>query len=206
MKTLWFIRHAQSLSNAGLPTDTPHSIGLSELGVQQAERLAAQWETQPQLIVVSPYDRTTATAQPLMKRYPDCPVITMPVHELTFLAPALYAGTTEEMRREPAGQFWDRSDPDYCDGEGAESFRQFYARIDAAVNELLQREEARIAVFCHSYVIKAIVWRLLHPTQEVTNAHMKAFHGFHRSMVVKNAQVFPICVLPDGELALKSPF
>ena len=52
MKTLWFIRHAESLSNAGFPTETPHAIGLSAKGLGQAAALARQWRTVPDLIVV----------------------------------------------------------------------------------------------------------------------------------------------------------
>ncbi len=132
-KTIWFIRHAESLSNAGFATDTPHSIGLSEKGLAQAEALAVQWQAEPDLIVVSRYSRTAYTAVPLCRLHPQVPVIELPVRELTFLAPARYVGTTEHTRRDPAREYWERSDHDYCDGAGAETFRNFCERIDAAV-------------------------------------------------------------------------
>ena len=68
-KTIWFIRHAESLSNAGFPTDTPHAIGLSEKGLAQAEAVAAQWQTDPDLIVVSRYSRTAYTAVPEISHF-----------------------------------------------------------------------------------------------------------------------------------------
>jgi len=206
MKTLWFIRHAESLSNAGFPTDTPHAIGLSEKGLGQAEALARQWRTVPDLIVVSRYARTGATAAPLCQRHPQVPVMELPVHELTFLAPSIYTGTTEQMRREPARRYWERCDPDHCDGEGAESFRAFCERIDASLRVLQQRGESEIAVFCHAYVIKAILWRQLHPDAPVTADYMRGFFDFHLSCVVPNVQVYPFQCVEDEPLRMLSPF
>lgn len=206
MKTLWFIRHAESLSNAGFPTDTPHAIGLSEKGLAEAEALATQWRTDPDLIVVSRYSRTAYTAAPLCRLHPQVPVIELPVHELTFLAPARYIGTTETLRREPARQYWERCDPDYCDGEGAESFRTFCERIDAAVRTLRERPEQRIAVFCHAYVIKAILWRQLHPDAAVTADYMRDFFDFHLRCVVTNVQVYPFQFEGDEPLFMLTPF
>lgn len=206
MKTIWFIRHAESLSNAGFATDTPHAIGLSEKGMGQAEALAVQWRTEPDLMVVSRYSRTGFTAAPLRQRLPLVPVIELPVHELTFLAPARYVGTTETLRREPARQYWERCDPDYCDGEGAESFRAFCERIDESVQALRQRPKQRIAVFCHAYVIKAILWRQLHPDATVTAEYMRGFFEFHLRCVVPNVMVYPFECEGDAPLFMLTPF
>lgn len=206
MKSICFIRHAESLSNAGFATETPHAIGLSEKGCRQAEVLAAQWRDAPDLIVTSAYTRTTATAAPLCRCHPQVPVITLPVHELTFLTPTAYAGTTEQMRREPVRLYWERCDPDYCDGEGAESFRAFCWRIDASLEALLARAESRIAVFCHGYVIKAILWRQLHPGVPVTADYMRRFFDFHRSLVVPNVQVYPFQIAPGCDMSMQPPY
>ena len=206
MKTIWFIRHAESLSNAGFPTDTPHAIGLSEKGLAQAEALAGQWRTEPDLIVVSRYSRTAYTAAPLCRKHPQVPVIELPLHELTFLAPAKYIGTTEDTRREPARQYWERCDPDFCDGEGAETFRHFCERIDASLDALRQRAEQRIAVFSHGYVIKAILWRQLNPDAPITADYMRDFFAFHLGCVVPNVQVYPFECVEGEALRMLSPF
>lgn len=205
-KTIWFIRHAESLSNAGFPTDTPHEIGLSEKGLAQAAALGVQWSTVPELIVVSRYARTGFTAEPLRRRMPQVPVITLPLHELTFLAPARYVGTTETLRREPARQYWERCDPDYCDGEGAESFREFCARIDESLALLRQRPERGILVVCHGYVIKAILWRQMNPDAPVTAGYMRDFFSFHLRCVVPNVMVYPFECEDDGPLHMLAPF
>ncbi|WP_395744729.1 histidine phosphatase family protein [Prosthecobacter sp.] len=208
MKTIWFIRHAESLSNAGFPTDTPHEIGLSEKGLRQAEALGEQWraEAEPEVMVVSRYARTGFTAEPLRRRLPAVPVITLPLHELTFLAPARYIGTTETLRREPARQYWERCDPDYCDGEGAESFREFCARIDDSLAALRERAESRIVVVCHGYVIKAILWRQMNPGAPVTAAYMRGFFDFHLRCVVPNLMVYPFECEGDAPLFMLTPF
>jgi len=206
MKTIWFIRHAESLSNAGFPTDTPHAIGLSEKGLAQAKAVAAQWRTDPDLIVVSRYSRTAYTAAPLCQKHPQVPVIELPVHELTFLAPGRYIGTTETTRREPARQYWERCDPDFCDGEGAETFRHFCERVDASLQALQECEEQRIAVFCHAYVIKAILWRQMHPAAPVTADYMREFFAFHLNCVVPNVMVYPFECGGDAPLLMKTPF
>ncbi|OYW77028.1 MAG: hypothetical protein B7Z37_06230 [Verrucomicrobia bacterium 12-59-8] len=206
MKTIWFIRHAESLSNAGFPTDTPHAIGLSEKGLAQAEALGAQWRTELDLIVVSRYSRTAYTAAPLCRRHPQVPVIELPLHELTFLAPGRYVGTTEDLRREPARQFWERCDPDYCDGEGAETFRHFCERIDASLVALRERAEQRIAVVCHAYVIKAILWRQLHPEAAFDAEYMREFFAFHLNCVVPNVMVYPFECGEGEALGMLSPF
>jgi probable phosphoglycerate mutase len=206
MKKIWFIRHAESLSNAGFPTDTPHAIGLSEKGLAQAEAVAAQWQTDLDLIVVSRYSRTAYTAVPLCRLHPKVQVVELPVHELTFLAPGRYVGTTETTRREPAREYWERCDPDYCDGAGAESFCDFCKRIDESLEALREREEQRIAVFCHAYVIKAILWRQLHPDAPVTAEYMRMFFDFHLNCVVPNIMVYPFECAGDAPLFMKTPF
>lgn len=206
MKKIWFIRHAESLSNAGFPTDTPHAIGLSEKGLAQAEAVAAQWQTDPDLIVVSRYSRTAYTAVPLCRLHPQVQVVELPVHELTFLAPGRYIGTTETTRREPARQYWERCDPDYCDGEGAETFRHFCERVDASLKALQEREEQRIAVFCHAYVIKAILWRQLHPDADFTADYMREFFDFHLNCVVPNVMVYPFESAQGEALKMLTPF
>ena len=168
--------------------------------------MAAQWRTDPDLIVVSRYSRTAYTAAALCKKHPQVPVVELPVHELTFLAPGRYIGTTETTRREPARQYWERCDPDFCDGEGAETFRHFCERIDASVQVLRERAEQRIAVFCHAYVIKAILWRQLHPEAPSTADYMRGFFDFHLNCVVPNVMVYPFESAEGEVLKMLSPF
>jgi broad specificity phosphatase PhoE len=48
------IRHAESLSNVGLPTELPETIPLTVRGWAQSHALAAEMDTAPALVVTSP--------------------------------------------------------------------------------------------------------------------------------------------------------
>jgi broad specificity phosphatase PhoE len=65
MKEIWLIRHAESAANAGAVTSSPETIPLTEKGLQQARRVAAWFDKQPDIIAVSRYMRTQQTATPI---------------------------------------------------------------------------------------------------------------------------------------------
>src|SRR5882757_2285534 len=98
-REVWFIRHSESVANAGARTREAPTYPLSELGSRQAEQLAAALNAEPDLIVVSPYVRARQTAEPTIRRFPNTRVEEWPVHEVQYLAPALCVDTTQEERR-----------------------------------------------------------------------------------------------------------
>ena len=83
--TVYLIRHAESVSNAGERTASHGGAELSSEGRRQAEALTARIGFCPDLIVVSPFVRTRQTAEPLRQKYPDVPVEEWPVQEFSFL-------------------------------------------------------------------------------------------------------------------------
>ena len=82
MLTIWFIRHAQSESNAGLLTAADAGIALTPYGHAQAACIPAAFAERPTLIVTSPYLRARQTAQPTIDRFPDVPVEEWPIQEI----------------------------------------------------------------------------------------------------------------------------
>src|SRR6266568_4822313 len=129
MLTVWFIRHSESEGNVGLATSETAMIKLTARGIEQAERIALAFVEAPSLIVTSPYLRAKQTAQPTLLRFPDARHEEWPVHEFTFLSSLRYRNTTVVDRRPWAAAFWERCDPFYVDGEGAESFANLMNRI-----------------------------------------------------------------------------
>src|SRR5271170_2253647 len=127
-RQLYLVRHAESASNAGLLTEQPGTYPITAQGQAQAERFAASWGEPPDLIVTSPYVRTQMTAEPFRKRFPDVPHEIWQVQEWTFLCPDHYKGTTFESRKPHVRKFWERNDPAYRDGSGAESFLDLFFR------------------------------------------------------------------------------
>ena len=125
----WLVRHGQSASNAGLPAVGASNTPLTELGHRQACALADKVERQPDLLIVSSFIRSQATAEPIRQRWPSARCETWPIHELTYLSPARCVGTTKDTRQPWVDAYWRRCDPDYLDGPDAESFRAFMSRL-----------------------------------------------------------------------------
>ena len=151
-----FIRHGQSTGNAGVPCHDLAAIELTERGHEQARQVAASWADTPSLIVTSPYTRTRQTAAPTISRFPGVPVEVWPIEEFTYLQPSRWNGTRSAERMPHLERYWREADPDYCDGEGAESFATLLCRCEAALTRLAATPVGSLAyVFGHGQFIQA---------------------------------------------------
>ena len=151
------IRHGQSTGNAGIPTLNLALLELTELGWRQSREVAAGWNETPSLIVTSPYLRTQQTAEATIKRFPDVPVEVWPIQEFTYLQPNRWNGTRSSERMPHIERYWAEADPEYCDGEGAESFSTLLERAQAALDRLEgMPEDALVYVFSHGQFIQAV--------------------------------------------------
>jgi broad specificity phosphatase PhoE len=151
-----FIRHGESTGNAGVPCHDLAAIELTERGHEQARQVAASWTQAPALIVTSPYTRTRQTAAPTIARFPGVPVEVWPIEEFTYLQPARWNGTRSAERMPHLERYWSAADPDYCDGEGAESFGTLLRRCEAALARLAAMPPASLVyVFGHGQFIQA---------------------------------------------------
>lgn len=151
----WLVRHGQSTSNAGLPATGHGEVPLTALGEQQARDVAGRVQRQPDLLIVSPYLRAAASAQPIRDRWPLTRCETWPIQELTYLSPARCNGTTAEMRRPMIDDYWRRCDPDYLDGPDAESFRSFMTRLADFHRGLLAIDGDLVVVVGHGQFFSA---------------------------------------------------
>src|SRR3546814_10538575 len=140
---------SSDLCSSDLPCHDLATIALTERGHEQARAVAASWTQAPALIVTSPYTRTRQTAAPTIARFPDAPVETWPIEEFTYLQPARWNGTRSAERMPHLERYWSAADPDYCDGEGAESFRALLGRrSEEHTSELQSLMRISYAVFC----------------------------------------------------------
>ena len=121
MRTI-FIRHGQSTGNAGIPAHDLSLLELTQLGWKQSREVAAGWVEAPSLIVTSPYLRTQQTAAATIEQFPDVRVEVWPIQEFTYLQPSRWNGTRSSERMPAIERYWAEANPEYCDGEGAESF------------------------------------------------------------------------------------
>jgi probable phosphoglycerate mutase len=189
MLTIWFIRHAESESNAGLPTSDPATIALTARGYEQAEYIAASFRETPTLIVTSPYIRTKQTAQPTIRRFADVPQEEWPIQEFTYLSLEHRLHTTPNERKPLLEAYWERCDPCYSDGAGAESFADLIDRVQHTLERINRLEQGFVAVFSHGLFARAVLWSLLAGPDELTPIRMRRFRMFATSLKMPNASI-----------------
>jgi broad specificity phosphatase PhoE len=195
-KTVYFIRHGESESNAGQKTEHPQSVNLTERGITEAFNRAAGWEETPGLIVTSAYTRTKQTAAPLIAKFPGAQQEEWNIHEYTYLAASKYKNTTNLERAPFMHEYWDRAEPDFKDGGTAESFAEFAQRCKDAVEKIRNAKDDVTVAYCHGYMINGILMALDGKFDTVTPDTMRAFWKFHAENRVDNCEVFTFAV--DG--------
>ena len=200
-REVWFIRHGESVANAGARTIEAATYPLSNLGFRQAGQLAAALEVEPDLIVVSPYVRARQTAEPAIRRFPNARVEEWRVHEVQYLSPALCVDTTQDDRNGMALAYWQRCDPHHAEAE-AESFAEFCARVGDAIESAARRSERRIFVFCHGRVMQAIAWLVLTRPAAIDGAAMREFSNFMNGVAVPNCAILKMHCHADGARTL----
>lgn len=189
MKKIWLVRHGESVANAGEATQDHKNIPLSPLGIKQAQALALQIPKCPDLIATSPYLRAQQTAMQTIGRFPEAATgIWDCIHEFVYLAPATCIGTTSVQRRPRVIAYWRKSDPEYMDGEGAESYKDLIGRIDLTMDILQRRRERFIVLFTHGQFIRNFLLVYQNPGRPAAE-YMAAFR---RSKPVRNGQIVEI--------------
>lgn len=184
---IWLIRHGQSAANAGLVTEHPRTIPLTALGVAQAVAVAQNMTQAPDWIVVSPFQRTFDTAAPSLKRFPQLSVDIWPIQEMTYLSPVRCRGTTVLDRQGWASAYWQAGDPHAVDGEGAESYAQFMARV-RNFSARLKATPGLGAVFGHGMFLKAFLIALDYGF-EATTESMVRFRALESASPLVNGQI-----------------
>ena len=178
---IYLIRHAQSVGNIDGQTDSHASIELTELGHQQAEKLA---EILPQAdkIIISPYLRTLQTAQPLLNR-DGLEAEVLSIQEFSYLSDLKCKGTTLSQRKPWVDAYWQGLDIDYLDAEDAETFRNFYQRVQA-LRYLLKTIQAdyqteNLMIFSHGQFLQ--LFKMLSEKDSALSADL--MHEFRQNML-----------------------
>lgn len=166
MPEVWFIRHAESISNAGEPTSDYAAIPLSAKGRNQAEAFSLMFEAPvpPSRIITTCFLRTQQTAEPFVQHIPLAERGVWPLHEFIMLDPETCKETTKAQRKSRVDAYWKKADPNYLDGPGAETFTQFLSRVDLSLNLAKAPSDHKLTVvFCHGFVMRLIMLRLSNP-------------------------------------------
>jgi broad specificity phosphatase PhoE len=191
MKKVWWVRHGESVSNAGGRVSSVASVALTEKGQEQAQQFAADLADAPPLVIYSAYVRTRQTAAPTLARFPQTPHEEWPMHEYSFLPAAAYEGTTEAERQPATQAYWAAQDPHLRLGLGSESFVDFIGRIDTALTQLAQRPEPFIVVFNHGFFMRGVIWRLLTPQSPEDPVMLNSFRAFTEFFPTPNTVILP---------------
>ena len=187
-----FYRHGESAANAGQATTDPASIPLTDVGSRQAEAIARAFIQTPDLVVSSPFLRARQTAEPTSV-ITGVPIQIWPIEEFTYLAPQRCQGTTAAQRRSWVEAYWDASNPDAVDGDGAESFIAFTDRVRAALGRLeqLHRESASfVAVFGHGQFLQALQWLIETSLHSIDATAMRQFRTRDLARPIANGSSF----------------
>ncbi|MBA6098534.1 histidine phosphatase family protein [Pseudomonas juntendi] len=198
MKNVRLIRHGESAANAGEPTRDHASIPLTAKGLEQARIVAQSITSAPGLILASPFLRAQATALATTALYPDAAFETWPIHEFTYLAPARCVDTTLVQRRGWVDDYWQRSDPAFSDGEGAESFIDLVTRVRAFLKRLAEHSASDIVVFSHGQVMNTVRWLLEKRPQVIDGEAMLDWREYEIANHIPNCQGFSLSRHTDG--------
>ncbi len=197
MLTVRFIRHGESLANAGGVTAEPEAIPLTARGYEQAEAISRSFGRPPTLIVTSPYLRALETAKRTSERFPETPLEIWPVQEIEPLSRARRMNTSASERLPMIESYWANADPHFVDGPGAESYAAFVERVRATLNRLAEVSRAldapgQFAIFSHGQFMKGLQWETAENSPPITPETMRAFFAFHRAAPIANAESFSI--------------
>ncbi len=185
---LIFIRHAESVSNAGGVTMPHEAIPLSERGMQQAETLADALPAAPAAVLVSGMVRTHQTAAPYCARFGVTPQEHAGLNEFSIVDSDLIAGMDGPQRRLFVRDYWDNPDPHRRWGEKADTFAEFEARVRGFTGELDRLAESTV-IFGHGIWLAMLHWLLL--GKRVRDADdMRAFQRFRLELPMPNCATF----------------
>lgn len=201
MGEVWFIRHAESQSSAGLASESPGSAELTERGREEARALAGEFLRQPDLIVVSPFKRSAQTAAPLVERFPGAPLEVWPVQEFACLCPERYRSMSREERQLMVEDYWRWRDPLRLDGPGAESFAGFLQRL-AGVLDRLGSLDGFCAVFTHGNAMRGLLCLLLLGAEAACGSlerSMDLVRSLSAGLPIANLAVLKVRFAPGGK-------
>lgn len=191
MKSLYFIRHGQSLANTGAKSMPDAKIPLTELGQQQADDLFTRWHNiniKPSHIYASPLLRAKQTANIFNQKY-DLHIQILPeLKEFCCLSLANIENMLGDERAILAKYYWQNATIDFKDGNDADSFNEFQQRVFLFLNRLDDFEHNSL-FFGHGIWIGMLAWQLLGLSAK-NNADMQKFRQFQTALPMYNTVVY----------------
>lgn len=203
MKSLYFIRHGQSLANTGAKSMPDKDIPLTDLGMEQANHLLKNWQQlniTPSHIYHSPLLRAKQTAEIFNAH------LNFELKEIGALKEFACLGFKSVLdmmgaeRAVLAKAYWQNADIYFKDGGDADSFDEFQKRVADFLNQVDDFEHNSL-FFGHGIWIGMMAWQLFGLTAK-NNADMQKFRAFQTALPMYNTVVYRLDVV-DGVCQLK---
>lgn len=136
-RSVFFVRHGESQSNAGGMTMPRADIPLTDAGRLHAIEVANRLPVRPARILSSPFLRAVDTAEPYAERTVIEVEFQPLLREFDMIDPTLISGMNQSQRRPIADKFWHEANPHMQFGKNAETFDAFAARVKAFTTDSL---------------------------------------------------------------------
>jgi probable phosphoglycerate mutase len=199
MKTIYLVRHAETEFNTGQPISSRSGVSLSAAGIKAAEQFAQHFPIIPKLLICSDTERACATLHPLHQHFPTAQMETWAVHEFNWMVLERFATLTEETLIPLAEAYWNRGDPQYSDGDGAESFAEYLNRLQRVRAQLNQTDATTIVLISHGMFIRAMLWYTLTGQPAPTPQAMESLHHFILGISIPNLGVVRVVIGKSGD-------
>jgi broad specificity phosphatase PhoE len=122
------------------------------------------------------------------------------VQEFTCFSFARRTNTSGRQRQPFSAAYWERCDPEYFDGEGAESFAMLVARAQATLEQIRHLEEDFAAIFSHGLFMRALLWVGVVGSAENSANSMRRFNAFRSTFRIPNGAILKVFVSDQREL------
>jgi alpha-ribazole phosphatase len=146
--TIYFIRHGESIANAGGLTMEHGAIPLSDKGKNQAHIVAETLAITPSKVLVSELIRTHQTAQPFCDKHHVSYQANPLLNEVHAISNELIDGMTGEQRRPIAQAYWAEGDINKRMGGHADTFNEFRERMDCFIGGMVDLPDNSV-IFGH---------------------------------------------------------
>lgn len=202
MKSIRFIRHAESLANAGGVSMPNALIPLSDCGAAQAQELARILPCKPSQVLISGFLRTRLTAVPFCSSRSISWQVEPLLNEFCTLDPALIAGLDAEGRRPIVEDYWHRADPALRMGSGeAESLETFVARVEVFLERMDDLPDGTL-LFGHGMWLAMLIWRMMGFAAQ-GQAAMRQYRQFQLALPMPNCAQYVFRQVGPGHWAVR---
>lgn len=201
MKHLLFIRHGESVANAGGVT-LPHAdIPLSARGRREASIVAGLLPASPSRIYCSPFLRAMSTAEPYSQRTGVPLTVLDELQEFSAIDPALLEGMSGAQRRPIADAYWADADPGRRMGANAETFAEFHTRVRLGIDTLRTIEDGSV-VFGHGIWLGLAYW-MTERNMASTPDDMRAFRVYQSGIPLPNCGCHRVSLDEGGAVRIR---